>query len=108
MHEQEHIHIHVNFNGMEDRLDRIHHALRHILEAIQTTGADTMADLTRLTAEVTETSTAVDSAVVLLEQLAELIRQNSTDPAALDALADQLDSEGNRLAAAVVANTPAE
>lgn len=66
-----------------------------------------MADLTRLTAEVTETTTAIDSAIVLLGQLADLIRANATDPAALDALADQLDTEGNALAAAVVANTPA-
>lgn len=65
-------------------------------------------DLSRITSEVTEIGTAVDSAVALLGELAQLIRDNATDPAALNALADTLDSKGNELAAAVVANTPAD
>jgi len=66
-----------------------------------------MPDLTRLTAEVAESGTVVDSAVTLLGQLSQLIRDNATDPVALNALADQLDAQQTALAAAVVANTPA-
>jgi hypothetical protein len=69
-------------------------------------GKKNMADLTRLTQEVSEVSGAVDSAVVLLGQLAQLIRDNATNPAELEALAAQLDAKGTELADAVVANTP--
>lgn len=63
-------------------------------------------DLTRITAEVTEMSNAVDSAVALLADLSQQIRDNATDPAALNALADALDAKGNELGEAIVANTP--
>ena len=77
-----------------------------ILRRIDQRTLQLMTDLTRLTSEVTEIGTTVDSAVALLGQLAQLIRDNATDPAALNSLADSLDSKGNELAAAVVANTP--
>lgn len=64
-------------------------------------------DLTRITTEVSEMSTVVDSAVALLGDLSQRIRENATDPAALNALADTLDNKANALAAAVAANTPA-
>lgn len=65
------------------------------------------AELDRVTAEVTETGTAIDSAIVLIEGLAAQIRDLADDPAALNALADELDSKSNALASAVAANTPA-
>lgn len=69
---------------------------------------DTMsAALDRLTAEVAETKDAVDSAVTLIAGLAQQIRDNATDPAALNALADQLDADQAEIAAAVTENTPA-
>jgi predicted nucleic acid-binding Zn-ribbon protein len=89
---------------VEEKLDR---ALE-LLTALKTQGDAMATDLTRLTTEVTENSSAIDSAVTLIEGLAEQIRQLATDPAALNALADQLDASSNRLAAAVQANTPAE
>ncbi len=63
-------------------------------------------ELERVQTEVTEISGTVDSAVALLEKLAQLIRDNATDPAALNKIADDLDAKGNALAAAVVANDP--
>ena len=66
-----------------------------------------MADLTDITREVQETQDAEQSAIVLLNSLAEQLRAAATDPAAIAALANQLDSNANALAAAVVANTPA-
>lgn len=66
------------------------------------------AALDRLTAEVAETKTAVNSVLALVEGLAQQIRDNATDPVALNALADELDAQQAALAAAVAANTPAE
>ena len=70
-------------------------------------GAETMADLSALTAEVTENGDAVASAVALLNTLAAELAAAATDPAAVAALADQLSANSDALAAAVVANTPA-
>lgn len=64
-------------------------------------------DLTRITTEVSEMSSVVDSAVALLGDLSQRIRDNASDPVALNALADTLDAKSNALAAAVAANTPA-
>lgn len=67
-----------------------------------------MADLSKLQAEV-ERNTATDqSAIVLLNGLAAKIEELKTDPTALQAFADQLKGSSDALAAAVVANTPAE
>lgn len=76
--------------------------LRRIDQRIETI----MTDLTRITDEVTQMSSAVDSAIALLAELAQIIRDNATDPDALNALADELDNKGTALADAVVANTP--
>jgi len=64
------------------------------------------AQLDTLTQEVTEMSTVVDSAIVLINGLAAQIVELKDDPAALQALADSLDAKANSLAAAVAANTP--
>ena len=66
------------------------------------------AELDRVAAEVAQNGEVIDSAVVLLDKLAQLIRDNAGNPAALNKLADDLDASGNKLAAAVAANTPAE
>lgn len=64
--------------------------------------------LNRLTAEVAEQKTVIDSAVTLLGSLAQQIRDNVGDEDALNSLADSLDTQTNQLAAAVSANTPAQ
>lgn len=64
------------------------------------------AELDRLSAEVAETKTVVDSAIVLIEGMAKMIRDNAANPAALKALADELDAKTNALAAKVTENTP--
>ena len=63
-------------------------------------------ELGTLTTEVSETVGTMQSAVVLINGLAQQIRDNVSDPAALLALANSLDSETNALAAAVAANAP--
>lgn len=89
-------------------------ALGPVLEAIEALGQkvhnmaeDFQAAMGRITTEVAENSDGIDSAVTLLENLSQLIRDNRTDPAALTALADSLDRQSGELAAAVLANTPA-
>ncbi len=64
------------------------------------------AELDRLTAEVAQSRTATDSVLALVAGLAQQIRDLATDPAALNALADQLDQQQADIAAAVSANTP--
>lgn len=66
------------------------------------------ASLDRLTREVTESRTAVDSALTLIEGLAQEIRDNLGDDAALEALADDLDAQQADLASAVTSNTAQE
>lgn len=66
-----------------------------------------MATLDRLTQEVAETSTAVDSALTLIAGLAEQIRQLEPTQEALDGFADELDRKQQEIAAAVATNTPA-
>lgn len=78
------------------------HLLRRILRKV----GKMAGELERVQTEVTEISGTVDSAVALLEKLAQLIRDNATNPAALNKIADDLDAKGNALAAAVVANDP--
>jgi hypothetical protein len=55
-----------------------------------------------------ERNTSVDgSAIALLQSLAAQVEANKTDPAALQALVDQIRGSSDTLAAAVTANTPA-
>ena len=66
-----------------------------------------MADLTALTAQVANNTTVEASAVTLIQGLAAQIGAAGTDPVALQALQDQLNTSATALAAAVAANTPA-
>lgn len=82
--------------NLEDKLDRVIRMEKQ-----------EMADLTAISAAVENNTSVDESAIALLGQLADLIRQNATDPAALAALADSINGEASNLAAAVSANTPA-
>ena len=78
----------------------------HVHVHIYSEGKTIMDELARLTTEVAETKTVVDSAITLLGGLAQQIRDLKGQPAALAALADKLDAQQAALAAAIVANTP--
>lgn len=65
------------------------------------------AALDKLRQEVAENTAAVASAEQLISGLAQQLRDAIGDEAALQALADELDANSNRLAAAVASNTPA-
>jgi ABC-type transporter Mla subunit MlaD len=92
------IHIHIHKGPDEEAMT--------LLRQLTTQGAATMASLDELTAAVAAQTTVVDSAVTLLGQLAQMVRDAGTDPAALAALADQIEAQSAELADAVTANTP--
>lgn len=66
-----------------------------------------MAVLDDLTANVTANTSAVNSAIALLQNLKAQLDAAGTDPAKLKALSDTLGANDAALAAAVTANTPA-
>lgn len=68
------------------------------------------AALDRITAEVAETRGAVQSFIVFAAGIAEQLRQNAHDEAAINALADDLDAGQAEIAAAMIAEpaTPAD
>ena len=76
------------------------------LRALRALGVKMAGELARLQTEVEEIGGVVDSAITLIGGLAKQIRDLSGEPAALKALADDLDAKAALLAAAVVANTP--
>lgn len=79
-----------------------------VVTSTRTRIKDMSDSLDRLTAEVAETKTVAASAKAMIAGLAQQIRDNATDEAALNQLADDLDSSTNDLAGALTENTPAE
>jgi hypothetical protein len=63
--------------------------------------------LARIEASVARDKTVNESAVTLLGQLSQMIRDTAGDEAKANELADQLDAQQQALADAIVANTPA-
>lgn len=64
-------------------------------------------DLTALQNQVAQNTAVEQSAITLITGLATQIADLKNDPAALQALADQLNTSAASLSAAVAANTPA-
>lgn len=80
---------------------------KNLLRQILQKEKDMAADLTALTAQVAENTSAEASAITLLNGLSAQLASIATDPVAVAALAAELKSSGDALAAAIVANTPA-
>ena len=59
-----------------------------------------------MAAQVQANSDAIDSAIVLINGIADRITAAGVDPTKLQALTDELKAKDAALAAAVVANTP--
>lgn len=66
-----------------------------------------MSNLDSLTAAVKANTDVEQSAIALIADIAQRLADAKTDPAAVQALADQLNANAAALSAAVVANTPA-
>lgn len=65
-------------------------------------------ELQALQAQVSASDEVMDSAILLINGLADKLDAAQGDPAALAALTEELRSSSSDLAAAVVENTPAE
>ena len=74
----------------------------HVVQLVKETHMS--AELDRLTASVTAEEGQVDSLIALVNGLAQIIRDNVSNPAALTALADSMDAETGKIQAAVAAN----
>ena len=85
----------------ETPLTRIERMLHILIEKVDHMSAE----LDRLTASVTKIKDQDDSIIALVNGLAQQIRDNAGNPAALNALADSLDAEATKVADAVTANT---
>jgi peptidoglycan hydrolase CwlO-like protein len=66
-----------------------------------------VADLNALRAQVAQNNNVIQSAIVLINGIAARIAQAAGDPAALQAIIDDLNNQDTQLAQAVAANTPA-
>lgn len=64
-------------------------------------------DFTNLRSEIAANRSAVDSAKTLIQTLVAEVEANKNDPAALQALVDDLKANDADLAGAVAENTPA-
>lgn len=96
-----HIYHHLDYAGsVPAQLTEI----RTLLQRLLTQGHQMQTELATLTQKVTETTTVEQSAIELLNGLSAQIAGLKTDPAALQALADQLAAKSSELAAAIVAN----
>ncbi len=96
----------------EERLLRIVETLSTTVDALTTLLADerrnTMATITQLVEQVKKVTEVEAAAVALIKGLADQIESAKTDPARLDAVISDLKLSSEKLAAAVVANTPVD
>jgi hypothetical protein len=92
-------HVHHHFPGFDLA------AVLSKLDQILAQGASLMADLAALQAEVTKVVGVEQSAITLIQGLSAQLKAAlaSADPAALQAVIDQLDAKTTELAAAVAA-----
>jgi hypothetical protein len=98
-----HVHHHSD-PAFERKLGRIEEALEIIIERLNRMALD----FARIETEVSEIGTVVDSAVTLLQAVAQDIRDNVANQAKLNQLADNLDAKAAVLGQAIEANqTPA-
>lgn len=90
------------------KLDAILVSLLHIRAAQARQGDVMNQNFEDLKNAVAAEKTLIDSAIVLLNGIAARIEAAGVDPAALQALTADINSEAAALGAAVVAGTPAE
>ena len=84
--------------------------LKQMLQQLTTQVTQQMATLADIKAKVQAEHDVNVSVIALLQELSRMVKdaQASGDPAALQEIADMLDSDTAELSAAVTANTPAE
>lgn len=87
---------------------RIHRELRKIRELLEQWRIEMSKAFDDLKAQVEQNTSVEQSAVTLIERIADQLESAGTDPVALADLQTSLRASADRLAAAVSANTPAE
>ena len=98
-----HVFIHNGDAELQGRLD----AIQSSLDALKTQGEKMSQQIQDLQAAVAAEDTVIASAITLLNGLSAQIIALKDDPAALAALAADVNTQAQALAAAVAANTPA-
>jgi hypothetical protein len=97
--------VHIHYARAErEQLDRIEAALAKL--TLQ--GTTMSKELDAIAAEVARNTTLEGSTVLLLDRMAEQISQLKNDPAKLQAFADSLRANNDKLAAALAQNTPVD
>lgn len=101
-----------SWGDLQTQLNRIERAIAQLaagLNVVITEEKAIMATLTDIQAAVTAEKTVEDSVVTLLQQLAAQLKAAlaANDPAAAQAIVDQINANAKALADAVAANTPA-
>lgn len=84
-------------------LHRINYKLNYLIERIDSMSVE----FDNLTAQVKANSDVLDSAITLINGIADRITAAGVDPTKLNALTTELKAKDDLLSAAVVANTPA-
>ena len=88
-------------NTIYDQLSRINYKLNYIIGEINYMSKE----FDDLTAQVKANTAVLDSAVVLINGIADRISSAGVDPVKLKELTDELHAKDEELSAAVVANT---
>lgn len=100
------IHVYIEQKVPEDVMDLLATINRKLNLIVRKENA-IMADLTGISEAVAAEHDVVDSAVVLIENLADQVAALSTDQASIDSLAQQLRDQAQQLGDAVASNTVA-
>lgn len=101
------LHIHNYPEGHSDFQESLN-AILSKQDQILAKGEQIMLDLTALEAQVQQNTDLEQGSITLLTGLAAQFEAAKGDPAKVQALADKLKASADSLAAALVANTPAE
>lgn len=99
--------IDIHLSADPELLHALRESHRPILEALHHLRNELMASLTQLQAAVAAEDTVIDSAVTLIQGLAQQIADLKPTQDAIDALAADVQGKADALAAAVAAGTPA-
>lgn len=105
MHDEQHHHVHIHLDPNLERA--LLGGNREVLLALHELGKKIMASLADIQTAVTAEDTVIDSAVTLLQGLAQKIKDLAPNQAAIDALAADVTAKTDALAKAVTDNTPA-
>ncbi len=100
------INVNINNHGCDEVLSILKSILSDIHE-IKQKGGITIMKLDELAVQVTENTNLETSAILLIQGIAAALAEAASDPAKVQALADQLKESAASLAAAIQANTPA-